>query len=371
MILSSLSLINFKNYQEINFDLSDKINFFLGLNGAGKTNILDSIHYLSFSKSYFNHIDSFNIRKGDSFFSISAEFKKHTIHYKTYLAYERSKGKVIRVNDEICQKFSEHIGKFPIVISTPLDSNLILGSGEMRRKFLDVLISQFDKIYLNNLINYKRLIKQRNILLKQFSKKNYFSKEDLDIYNEKIIKTGSYVFEKRKGIIGLLRERVLFYYKLISSSQEHIDIEYKSQLHNNAFSSLLSKNIEKDRVLCYTSSGVHRDDVDFLINNTSLKKSGSQGQQKSFILALKFAEFELLKNMINFKPIFLIDDLFDKLDKKRVLNIMSLIANNDFGQIFITDTDLERINAILKERNLEYKCFFIEKNNIHEKRITD
>ena len=371
MILNSLNLINFKNYEEINFSFSDKINFFLGNNGAGKTNILDSIHYLSFSKSYFNHIDSLNIKTGESFFSISSLFKKSDISYKTYLAYERNKSKVIRVNDEVCDKFSSHIGKFPIIISTPMDSNLILGSAEMRRKFLDVLICQFDKVYLKNLILYKRLIKQRNTLLKQFFKKQYFSHEDIDIYDKKLLDSGSYIFDKRKEIIDLLKNKVLSYYNSISSYKEVVDIEYKSQLHNNSFSNLLLKNLEKDRFLCYTSSGVHRDDIDFSINNSSMKKTGSQGQQKSFVLALKFAEFELLKSMINFKPLFLIDDLFDKLDKKRVISIISFITKNDFGQIFITDTDLDRIKLIINEIDLDYKYFFIENNTINEKKITD
>ncbi len=371
MILNSLNLINFKNYEEINFNFSDKINFFLGSNGVGKTNILDSIHYLSFSKSYFNHIDSLNIKKGESFFSISSVFKINEISYKTYLAYEKNKSKIIRVNDEVCDKFSNHIGRFPIIVSTPLDSHLILGSGEMRRKFIDVLICQFDKIYLNNLINYKRLIKQRNILLKHFSKNKSFSEDDLGIYNEQILETGSYIFKKRKEIIELLKNKILSYYKLISSEKETVNIEYKSQLHKDTFDNLLKQNVEKDRFLCYTSCGVHRDDIDFLINDFSLKKAGSQGQQKSFILALKFAEFELLKSKINFKPLFLIDDLFDKLDKQRVLNIISFIANNDFGQIFITDTDLDRIKLILKQVDLEYKYFFIKNNTIYEKRIED
>lgn len=366
MILNSLNLINFKNYDEINFEFSEKINFFLGNNGAGKTNILDSIHYLSFSKSYFNHIDSLNIKHKESFFSISSVFTKNNINYKAYLAYEKNKSKIIRVNDEVCEKFSSHIGEFPIIISTPLDSNLILGSAEMRRKFIDVLICQFDKVYLNKLMNYKRLIKQRNMLLKQS-----FSNDDIEMYNEKLTESGSYIFNKRKEIIDLLKNKVLNYYNSISSYTELVDIEYKSQLHNDSFSNLLLKNLEKDRFLCYTSSGIHRDDINFLINNSYMRKSGSQGQQKTFLLALKFAEFELLKSMINFKPLFLIDDLFDKLDKNRVFSIISFITKNDFGQIFITDTDLDRIKLIIKELNVNYKYFFINNNKVHEKTIAD
>ena len=371
MILNSLNLINFKNYEEISFNFSEKINFFLGTNGAGKTNILDSIHYLSFCKSYFNNIDFISVKQGESFFSISSIFKKNDINYKAFLAYERGKSKVIRVNDEVCDKFSSHIGRFPIIVSTPLDANLIFGSGEIRRKFIDVLICQFDKIYLNNLIIYKRLIKQRNTLLKQFFKKNNFSQEDLEIYNEKIIESGSYIYNKRKEIINLLKNKILSYYNSISSYHETVDIEYKSQLHNDSFFNLLSKNLEKDRILCYTSSGVHRDDINFLINNSSMKKTGSQGQQKSFVLALKFAEFELLKSMINFKPLFLIDDLFDKLDKNRVASIITFLSTNDFGQIFITDTDLERIKLIIKTMNVDYKYFLIKNNLIDEKNISE
>ena len=168
-----------------------------------------------------------------------------------------------------------------------------------------------------------------------------------------------------------MKNKVLSYYNSISSYQEVVGIEYKSQLHNDSFSNLLLKNLEKDRVLCYTSSGVHRDDIDFSINSSSMKKTGSQGQQKSFVLALKFAEFELLKSMINFNPLFLIDDLFDKLDKTRVISIISFITKNDFGQIFITDTDLDRIKLIINEIDVDYKYFFIENNTINEKRIAD
>ena len=371
MILNSLNLINFKNYEEINFKFSENINFFLGKNGAGKTNILDSIHYLSFSKSYFNHIDSLNIKKNESFFSISSVFNKKNISYKTYLAYEKNKSKVIRVNGEVCDKFSSHIGKFPIIISTPFDSNLILGSGELRRKFIDVLICQFDKVYLNNLILYKHLIKQRNKLLKQFQKKNYFSKDDIEIYNIKLVETGTYIHKKRNEIINLLKSKIFSYYSSIYPNNETINIEYKSQLNKGSFYDLLESNLEKDRILCYSSTGVHRDDIDFFINDSSMKKSGSQGQQKSFLLALKFAEFEILKSMLNFKPLFLIDDLFDKLDKNRVASIISFIMKKDFGQIFITDTDLERIKLIVGKMNIDYKFFYIENNTSNERRIKD
>tara|TARA_Y100001978_G_scaffold201928_1_gene221488 strand:+ start:1717 stop:2826 length:1110 start_codon:yes stop_codon:yes gene_type:complete len=366
MKLKTLNLVNFKNYTEVDFKFSDKINFFLGNNGVGKTNILDSIHYLSFSKSYFNHIDSLNIKYGELFFSINSKFLINNLSYKTYLAYEKNKLKVIRVNDEVCEKFSSHIGKFPIIISTPLDSNLILGSAETRRKFIDILICQFDKIYLNHLINYKRLIKQRNILLKQFFKKKYFSKDDIEIYNDQLVVSGNYIFNKRKEIINLLKDKILGYYNSLLSYNENIDIVYKSQLSENSFSDLLNKNIEKDKILCYTSSGIHRDDIDFFINGLSMKKTGSQGQQKSFTLSLKFAEFELLKKMIGFKPLFLIDDLFDKLDKGRVSSIISFISTNDFGQIFITDTDLERIKLIIRNTELDFKFFSIKNNKVDE-----
>ena len=221
------------------------------------------------------------------------------------------------------------------------------------------------------MITYKRLIKQRNSLLKQFFKKNNFSQEDLEIYNEKIIESGSYIYNKRKEIINLLKNKILSYYNSMSSYHETVDIEYKSQLHNDSFFNLLAKNLEKDKILCYTSSGIHRDDINFLINNSSMKKTGSQGQQKSFVLALKFAEFELLKSMINFKPLFLIDDLFDKLDKNRVTSIITFLSTNDFGQIFITDTDLERIKLIIKTMNVDYKYFLIKNNSINEKNISE
>ncbi len=353
MKIESLNLVNFKNYDNLNLQFNKRVNFILGNNGVGKTNILDAIHYLSFSKSFQKNIDRLNVKYGELFFSIRGFFYKNKLKQEVYLAFDEKRMKKIMVDNQVCEKFSNHIGKFPIVMTTPFDTNLILDSSETRRKFIDVLISQMDNVYLRNIIIYRKLLKQRNLLLKS---KN-ISEEDITIYDQKLNETSTFIFNKRREIINILREKVCYYYKIISDDED-VDLAYKSQLFEDSLASLLQKNFQKDQILNYTSCGIHRDDIDFFLKKNPFKKTGSQGQQKSLILALKFAEFDILKETLNFNPLLLIDDLFDKLDEHRIKKIMFLIKNN-FGQIILTDTNNNRVNNILVELDMDANCITI------------
>ena len=357
MNIEKISLVNFKNHESINLDFDNKLNFIFGENGVGKTNILDSIYYLSFTKSFLKNIDKSNVKYGELFFSIKGTFLINNFRNEVFLGFDSKKNKIIKVNDKICEKFSKHIGKFPIVITSPYDSSLILNFSETRRRFIDLLISQFDNIYLNNLVIYKKLLKQRNSLLKN----KIVHKDDLSIYDEKLSKTANYIFLKRQEIIQSLNKKASNYYKAISNcNDEIVDILYKSQLYDSDLISLFKKNINKDQILNHTSSGIHRDDIEFNLKNNAFKKNASQGQQKSLILSLKFAEFDILKEKLNLNPLILIDDLFDKLDENRIKNILVLL-NKNFNQVILTDTNDNRTKKFLNDLKLNANSIYIKK----------
>ena len=354
MRIESINLVNFKNHETLNLNFHKRINFILGNNGIGKTNILDAIHYLSFCKSFQKNPDRINVKYGELFFSIRGVFNKNELNQEVYLAFDQKRLKKIKVDDQFCEKFSDHIGRFPIVMTTPFDSSLILNFSDTRRKFMDILICQMDSIYLHKIIIYRKLLKQRNILLKN---KNVHE-DDITIYDSRLHDISKYIFNKRKEIINTLREKVCYYYREISNGED-VDLVYKSQLFDEELDSLLKKNFQKDKILHYTSCGIHRDDIDFFLKNNTFKKNASQGQQKSLILALKFAEFDILKEKLNFNPLLLIDDLFDKLDEHRIKKIMLLIQNN-FGQVILTDTNSIRVKNILNELKIDANSIIID-----------
>ena len=360
MIIQNIKLINFKNYIDIEFDFSHKITCFTGLNGVGKTNLLDALHYLSLTKSYFNSPDSKNIKYGEDFFVVQGAIKKNDKVNKLYCGFKKGKKKKFMLNDIVYKKFSEHIGLFPVVMVSPADGRLITGSGEERRKYIDSVISQYDKEYLTTLIKYNRILEQRNKLLKNFAKNQYFDIDTLEIYNEQLAFSGNIIHDKRNAFIDKLLPLFNDFYKYISENKETVLLNYKSQLNDNNFLDLLKQNIEKDRVLQYTSVGIHRDDISMQINEHVVKNAASQGQQKSFLISLKLAQFEFIKRSQNIKPVLLLDDVFDKFDRNRVAQIIQLVSDDKFGQIFITDTNSERINAILSEKNIEFELFEIE-----------
>ena len=362
MYLKSLFLTNFKNYQQVELSFSSKINCFIGSNGVGKTNLLDAIYYLSMCKSYINPVDSQNIRYDEEFAVLQGEFLRLEKIEKIYCSIHKSKKKTFKRNKKNYRKLSEHIGLLPVVMISPIDANLISGGSEERRKYMDRVISQYDKDYLDKLIRYNRALNQRNQLLKDFAKKNYFDTETLDIWDEQLISLGSEIYEKRVRFTRELVPVFQTFYNTISEERENVRLEYSSHLQEEGMRKLLTDNMEKDRILQYTTVGVHKDDLFLTIEGHPIKKSGSQGQQKTFLVALKFAQFEFIKKIKDFTPILLLDDIFDKFDQQRVEQIIHLVSDNNFGQIFITDTSEEKLINILSKAKIDYSLFKVQEN---------
>ena len=355
--LKQLSLLNYKNISEKSFDLDEKINCFVGKNGKGKTNILDAIYHLSYGKSYFNPLAVQNIKHDEDFFLIDGTFSKNENEEKITCSIKRGQKKVLKRNNKIYYKLSDHVGFIPLVIISPSDTNLISEGSDVRRKFIDSVISTLDNSYLNELIQYNKLISQRNALLKYFALNQSFDKETLSIYNEQLIPIGTHIFEKRKQFLNDFIPIFQKYYQLITDNAEKVQLAYSSNLFETNFDELLTNNLNKDKALQYTSVGIHKDDLSFEIDNYPIKKFGSQGQQKSFLIALKLAQFEFIKHQSGVLPILLFDDIFDKLDESRVQKIVSMVNNDVFGQIFISDTHVERTETIIKSTHQSYKIF--------------
>lgn len=367
MIIQKLHLINFKNHPEKTFLFSPQINCFVGNNGAGKTNILDALHYLSVAKSFLGNTDLNNIRTDEDFFTIEGEIFDGEKENIIKIQMPKDAKKIIRKNDKSYDRIADHIGFLPSVIISPYDSNLISDSGESRRRFLDAMISQTDAEYLFNLIQYQKTIQQRNALLKSFAKNRYFDAENLEIYNEPLIKFGTRIFEKRQEFTNSIVPLIQSYYEMISNGNEKVTVVYQSHLlegfgsdqPDQIFRTLLTENLEKDRILTYTSKGIHKDDLLFEMNGNSIKKIGSQGQQKSFLIALKLSQMNRIKELTGKTPVLLLDDIFDKLDDTRVAQLIELVNQEHFGQIFITDTSKERTENVVKKINEESKIFEI------------
>jgi len=357
MHLKNLSLLNYKNLRTAEFDFDEKINCLVGNNGVGKTNVLDSIYHLSFGKSYFNPVTSQNINHDSDFFVIEGEFEKNDKTEKILASAKKGQKKIIKRNNKAYDKVSDHIGFIPTVIISPADRDLIIEGSETRRKFMDGVISQSDQAYLNKLLQYTKLVSQRNSLLKYFAANNTFERDTLEVYNLQMSSLGQDLFEKRKGF---LKEFIPIFnkrYADITNNKELVDINYKSQLFDKSLSNLLEENLQKDMALQYTSVGTHKDDLSFEIEGHPIKKFGSQGQQKSFLIALKLAQFDFIKQISKVNPILLLDDIFDKLDENRVAHIVALVATDELGQIFLSDTHADRTEKVVKSSNQSYKIF--------------
>lgn len=359
MIIQKLHLINFKNHPEKTFEFSPQINCFVGNNGVGKTNVVDALHYLSVAKSFLGNTDLYNIKTGEDFFTIEGEIYDGEKQNIIKIQMPKEAKKIIKKNDKSYDRLADHIGFLPSVIISPYDSNLISDSGESRRRFLDAMISQTDVDYLYNLIQYQKTIQQRNALLKSFAKNRYFDAENLEIYNEPLVKYGTKIFEKRQQFTDSIVPLIQNYYETISNGNEKVSVNYHSDLQEDSFDNLLHHNSEKDRMLTYTSKGIHKDDLIFEMNGNSLKKTGSQGQQKSFLIALKLSQMNRIKELTGKTPVLLLDDIFDKLDDTRVSQLIELVNQEHFGQIFITDTNRERTEKVVKKINEESRIFEI------------
>ena len=357
MYLKELSLLNYKNITEAHYTFDNKINCFVGKNGVGKTNVLDAVYHLAYGKSYFNPIAAQNIQHGEDFFVIDGTFEKEGRNENIVCSLKRGQKKALKRNGKQYDKVSEHIGFIPLVIISPSDSDLILEGSETRRKFIDSVISLLNPVYLQELINYQKVLSQRNALLKYFALNHTFDNDTLSVYNEQLSSLGLLIFEKRKEFLDQFIPIFNKHHHNITGSAENVGLTYQSQLHDKSLEDLLAENINKDKVLQYTSVGTHKDDLSFEIDDHPIKKFGSQGQQKSFLIALKLAQFEFIKQQSNVLPILLFDDIFDKLDETRVAKIVEMINDKTFGQIFISDTHPERTEAIVKATHQSYTMF--------------
>jgi DNA replication and repair protein RecF len=366
MYLKKLSLINFKNYTRADLEFSSKINCFVGNNGVGKTNILDAIHYLSLSKSFFNNIDNISIKHNEDFFSIQGSFIRDNEENNIFCFFQKQKQKVLKRNGKEYQRLSDHVGKYPVVMISPADSSLISEGSEERRKFLNKIISQYNSEYLDSVLKYNKALQQRNKLLKDFRTGDYFDNEMLSVWDSQLVKYGTRVYSERDSLVNELIEVFQEYYSFITNEAESVKLSYLSHLSDGDFSELLRNSVSKDRFFEYTTTGIHKDDLVFEMNGYHVKSLGSQGQQKSYLVALKLAKFDYIKRKAGFAPILLLDDIFDKFDAVRVEQIIRLVGNHRFGQIFITDTHQDRLQDILKNLNSDYKLFRIGNEGIDE-----
>lgn len=355
MRLKKLKLNQFKNYEEVTIDLSGNLHCFYGNNGAGKTNILDAVHYLSFTKSYFGGSDQLSIRFGCDFFSVNGEFEMPlNLNEKVSVSVKSGGEKKVKRNDKEYNRFSEHIGAFPVVMITPGDIDLINNAADVRRRFFDAVISQFDKTYLDDIIRYNKVLSQRNKSLKdmkEFRRGNY---ADLEMWNVQIIEYAQRIYEARRKYQMDIQNHFVNMHEKLTTSDDIAEIIYESVLNSDDIKQVLEENFQNDLSAGFTTQGIHRDDYAFMINKNPARRFGSQGQQKSFLLALKLAQFLITVEKTSITPILLFDDIFDKLDPKRVKLMINLVCNKPFGQVFITDTHKLRMEDIIgKETNIQ------------------
>jgi DNA replication and repair protein RecF len=367
MYLQRLTINNFKNYEEAELSFSGKINCFVGNNGVGKTNLLDAIHYLSVTKSFFNLVDNQNIRHEAPFFAIhGAYISGGEMQDLVSCIQQRNQKKQLKINKKDYDRMADHIGRFPVVMISPSDRDLINDGSDLRRKFLDGVISQFDRAYLDDLIAYNKALMQRNALLKQFDEARFFDATLLEIWDHQLSQTGMRIYYKRKSFLEGFVPMFRYYFSFISNSREQVDVVYETQLGELDMEGLLASKIDHDRSARYTTVGIHKDDLDFRIDTYPVKKFGSQGQQKSFVIAIKLAQFHYTRQVKGAKPILLLDDIFDKLDGLRVEQIIRLVGEDGFGQVFITDTQRDRIAGIFSKIEIDHKIFEIVDGCINE-----
>lgn len=372
MYLSKLQLANFKNYEQLELEFSSNLNCLSGNNGVGKTNLLDAIYYLSYTKSYFNSADSQNILHNRDYFAIHGSYQEAEVSdlsssFNISCIQKRNSKKSVKRDKKEYEKLSEHIGLIPSVMISPYDQDLIYEGSESRRKFMNNVISQYEKTYLEQTISYSRILEQRNKLLKQENP----SLELFEVFNEQLAELNGPIFEEREKFIEEFRPLFQNFYAQISGEKEEVDIQLVSHLQKEI--PLLEQfqlNFQKDCILQYTTVGVHKDDLTFYIHGQNLKKFGSQGQQKTFVLAMRLAQLQIISNIKGRYPILLLDDIFDKLDENRVANLIELVSQDHFGQVFLSDTDSEKVHQIIHKKPIDFKLFHIEKDLMGFPKIT-
>lgn len=365
MYLKRLILTNYKNIETADITFSDGINCIVGLNGAGKTNMLSAIYYLSACKDYFNMQESLNILTNYNYFIIDGYFfDTQDNEIRVQCSVQRDKAKNVKFNGKDYQRLSDHIGKIPLVMLSPSDTVIIYEGSEERRKLLSYMISQFDKTYLNNLIQYNKALENKNKALKIMQENRQTDQITLDMYNLHLVKCGNIIHDIRKNFmedfVGIFQK----YYAIISQNNETVELKYKSQLFDGDFALQLTASKNAELAAGFTLTGIHKDDLEFTIDRRSLKKTASQGQQKTFIIAIKLAYYEYISKKTNIKPLLLLDDIFDKLDKERVSKIIELVSSECFGQIFMSDTNKNHLENILENVATEYKVFSVNNGKI-------
>ncbi len=363
MHLENLRINHFKNYKQADVQFSEQVNCFVGKNGSGKTNLLDAIYYLSITKSAFTPQDNQCFQHDQSVFSVKGEFLLEDKKRQVLCGMQLGKKKLVKLDDKPYRKASEHIGKFPVVLIAPNDTDVIRGSSEDRRKFFDAIISQTDQTYLQNLITYNHVLKQRNSLLKQFAEKEYVDKDLLQQYDDQVIELGTKVYKVRKQFIKRFQPLVSTHYANLSEKSEKVNLEYESHFDLDV-KQLIQESRQKDLILKRTSIGVHKDEFHFLMDKRLIRKFGSQGQQKSYLIALKLAQFDFIEKEKGIKPLLLLDDVFDKLDDFRITKLMEMVASDAFGQIFVTDARPERTLSIFEDIDHEVKFFEVKDGNL-------
>lgn len=364
MHIDNISIVNYKNINDAKVQFSQKLNCFIGRNGAGKTNMLDAVYYLSFCKSFFNSTDLLNINHDESFFMLNGNYKRFDSDEKISVGLKKGQKKQVKRNTKIYKKLQEHIGLLPLVMITPSDVNLILGGSEERRKFIDGVISQYNQNYLADLLKYNRALLQRNNLLKQFASEKNFDNDLLSIWDMQLVEHGTRIHEHRKEFVKKLIPVFQHYYSFISQGNEKVGLVHKSGLYEKNFEDLLKESVHRDRAVQYTTQGIHKDDLDYFIGDYPIKKMGSQGQKKTYLVALKLAQFDFIKEISELKPILLLDDIFDKLDQHRVEQIVKVVAGEQFGQIFLTDTNREHLDVIIKKMETDFRIFNVDAGKV-------
>lgn len=353
-ILEKITVADFRNIRLQELEFSPNLNCISGNNGEGKTNLLDAIYYLSMTKSAFSSTDRYNFRYGTSSFSICGTYlMPNSLESRFSIQVDLTGEKKVRRDDKPYGKVSSHIGVLPVVMVSPEDISLISESGEERRRFVNSVLSQMDREYLVSLQQYNRLLQQRNRMLKELQA----DRDLLSVFDSRLQAYAEPVHEARKKFTDDIRPVISEYYRMLSGGSEQVDVRYRSDLEKGALADLLASSYEKDRILKYTSAGIQRDDFEFSMNGWPIRKCGSQGQQKSFLVSLKFAQYEIMKRCCGFAPLLLLDDVFDKLDMNRISNLLSMVSGSDFGQIFITDSNKVRMAGIV-DRITEDRAYF-------------
>ena len=366
MILKKISIINYKNILQANLTLSEKLNCFVGSNGVGKTSLLEDVYFMSFCHSSFTNLDSMVINHAQDFFVIEGDYlSENSTEERIYAGMKRGKHKHFKRNGKDYKRLSMHIGMIPLVFISPADNSLVTGGGEERRKLLDVVIAQLDNSYIDALNRYNKALQQRNALLKSISETDMTL---MQLLEEEMARNGEIVYKKRDELVNELTPTFQEAYSQISGGRENVSLRYVSHCQRGPLLDVIQRDRFRDRAVGYSLHGTHRDDLEMLIDGYPIRREGSQGQTKTYVLALKLAQFAYLKRKMAGKmPLLLLDDIFDKLDANRVEQIIHLVADNDFGQIFITDTNREHLDKILSHADVDYKLFDVKDGEITER----